>query len=103
MVKKLTGSYLTNNKVSFTVSIGEDQALYSEAKRLKVMKSTLIKGVLFGDYSVKDALSNAKIGPTNLISHVNVTTKDRDLINYVAWENGLTINDVVRGILYETL
>ena len=103
MVKKLTGSFLTNNRVHYTLSVWEEQALYAKAAQLHVSKLALIKGVLSGDYSVKDVLTNAKRGPINIRCHINVTTKDRHLINEIAYEKCLTIDEVIRGILYETI
>ena len=91
-----------DSAVSIILSSGETKALTAEAHRLGVTRSALIRGVLFGTYSVKNVLADTKSGGI-CIHRVSLTNEERRLIDEVAWEQELTITKLIRGIFYETV
>lgn len=99
--KILPEDYRANNQVTFALSRGERNALTEEARRLEITKADLLRGVLFGTYSVKDVIVGSK-DETNCIIHISLTTEERRLIDEVAMENKTSISKLIRGIFYET-
>lgn len=88
--------------MTIILSLGETNALTAEAHRLQITRSDLIRGALFGTYSVKNILADTKSGKICIL-RVSLTNEDRRLIDDVAWEEELPITSLIRGILYETV
>ena len=102
MTNKVLDKNRLEHQVTVVLSVGEIEAIDTEAYRLEISRAELIRESLFGTYSVKDVLVDSKAGKCCII-RLNLTLADRRLVDVVAHETHLTKAKLIREILYENI
>ena len=101
--RKSTGRFTTNNRFTIYITKKELRVLNEQAAALDISRSELIRGVLNGDYSIKDALGEDDLANyTESIPIMAPTSMIEDLGD-IAYDAKISRSQAVRDILYERL
>ena len=98
-----TGRYTTNNRFTIYITKKGLGVLNEQAAARDISRSELIRGVLNGTYSIKDALGEDDLtNYTESIQIVAPTSMIEDLGD-IAYDAKISRSQAVRDILYERL